>query len=256
MSVDALIEIWRGEEQRPFRGWDFSHLRGRMVETDHPWSYQARAATLLDAATAALDMDTGGGERLLALHPHWPGRIVATEAYPPNVRVAAARLAPGGASLVVAACGATEPMPFASGAFDLVLNRHGGFNPREVGRVLAVHGVFFTEQVHGLCVADLLAAFDVAPPANPGSAERYVPELKAAGLQVARVEDWSGPLIFTDVGAVVAYLKAIPWLVPGFSVATHAAHLLRLQERLERDGELRFTYRVYLIEAQKLRSTA
>ena len=46
-------------------------------------------------------------------------------------------------------------------------------------------------------------------------------------------------------------LKAVPWLVPGFSVATHSEHLLTLQRRLERGEGLDFTARKYLIEAHK-----
>jgi hypothetical protein len=50
---------------------------------------------------------------------------------------------------------------------------------------------------------------------------------------------------------VVYYLKAVPWLVQGFSVDTHTEHLLRLQGRLEREGELVFGARKMLIEARK-----
>ncbi|MCB0221780.1 MAG: SAM-dependent methyltransferase, partial [Chrysiogenetes bacterium] len=65
------------------------------------------------------------------------------------------------------------------------------------------------------------------------------------------VQDWQGSLRFLDVGALVYYLKAVPWLVPGFSVATQRDTLFALQDRLDADGELRFTARKYLIEARK-----
>jgi hypothetical protein len=58
-------------------------------------------------------------------------------------------------------------------------------------------------------------------------------------------------LSFTNVGAVVYYLKAVPWLVPGFSVETHVEPLLKLQDKLERGEELAFTARRYLIETCK-----
>jgi hypothetical protein len=60
-----------------------------------------------------------------------------------------------------------------------------------------------------------------------------------------------GKLAFTDVGAIVYYLKAIPWSVPGFSVDTHLDHLLQLQQRLEQGEALAFEARLYLIEAWK-----
>jgi len=69
-------------------------------------------------------------------------------------------------------------------------------------------------------------------------------------LEITNVENWSGELTFTDVGAIVYYLRAIPWLVPGFSVESHLNYLLKLQEQLERDRVLVFTSRKYLIEAR------
>jgi len=44
-------------------------------------------------------------------------------------------------------------------------------------------------------------------------------------------------------------LRAVPWLVPGFSVERDLARLLALQERLERGAGLDFTARLYFIEA-------
>ena len=75
--------------------------------------------------------------------------------------------------------------------------------------------------------------------------------LQAAGLTIVDTQDWSGKLAFTDVGAIVYYLKAVPWLVPGFSVETHLEALLNLQDRLEAGEKLAFSARKYLIEARK-----
>jgi hypothetical protein len=70
-------------------------------------------------------------------------------------------------------------------------------------------------------------------------------------LTIVTAEEWSGNFSFTDVGAIVYYLKAIPWLVPGFSVETHLDRLLALQGRLERGEGLVFEARKYLVEARK-----
>lgn len=142
-------------------------------------------------------------------------------------------------------------MPFASDEFDLVLNRHSGFNAGEVARILVPGGTFLTQQVHGLWAHDLLAAFDAKAPWPEATLGKYVPRLKAAGLTTLNAQEWSGQLSFTDVGAIVYCLKAIPWLVPGFSVATHSKHLLSLRRRLESDEWLAFVARKYLIEAHK-----
>lgn len=247
----TLIESWRREERAPFAGWDFSYLDGRMIEGQAPWSYTTRAGELLDGASSALDLDTGGGERLLMLRPHWPARVVATEAYPPNVAVARDALAPHRARVVRVSSEDETPFPFADGAFDVVLNRHASFDCAEIARMLVAGGVFLTQQVHGRWAEDLLACFNATPPYPDASVEQYVPRLLAAGMEVTDVREWTGTLAFTDVGAIVYYLKAAPWMVPHFGVDRHLSELLALQARLDAGEELSFIARKYLIEAHK-----
>jgi SAM-dependent methyltransferase len=196
-------------------------------------------------------MGTGGGERLLRLQEHWPGKVVATENYPPNFRLAAQRLSPFGVQVVDAILADDAPMPFANGEFDLILNRHSGLNAVEVARILAPGGTFLTQQIHGLWAADLLAVFGAKPQWPSSTPAKYLPQLKAAGLTIVDAREWQGRLSFTDVGAIVYYLKAVPWFVPGFSVETHLKNLLTLQRRLEKGQSLTFSARKYLIEAHK-----
>lgn len=250
MNREELLAHWAGEERQPFAGWDFAYLDGRMIEDETPWDYMERAAALMDGATSAVDLDTGGGERLLELRPHWPPRLVATEEYPPNLALARQRLEPLGVQVIPVHLTDDDPMPFADGAFDLILNRHAAFNPVEVARCLAPHGTFLTQQVHGLYAWDLIAAFDATPEWPDATPAKYVPRLQAAGLTITDVQEWQGHLRFTDVAALVYYLKAVPWTVPDFSVATHARYLFALQERVEAEGALRFVAWKYLIEAQ------
>jgi len=251
MNRDELIQTWKREEQEPFIGWDFSHLDGRMLEGQPPWSYSTRCGELMRQSKSVVDLGTGGGERLLKLREFWPEKVVVTEGYPPNFALATERLTPLGVRVVNVPVGDDDLMPFDDGEFDLVLNRHSAFNTAEVGRILAPGGTFITQQVHGMWVDDLLAAFDTKPQWPNATPEQYIPRLEKAGLSIVNVENWSGELAFTDVGAVVFYLKAVPWLVPGFTVDTHLNYLLKLQERLEQDEALSFSARKYLIEARK-----
>ena len=142
-------------------------------------------------------------------------------------------------------------MPFSDQEFDLVINRHAAFNSGEVARMLTTDGTFLTQQVHGLWAQDLFDAFDTVPQWPFCTPERYVPKLEKAGMRIVNVEEWRGTMAFLDVGALVYYLKANPWVVPDFSVDTHVDYLLALQQRLEREGRLTFEDRSYLIEAQK-----
>ena len=246
-----LQESWLKEESAPFAGWDFSYLQGRMIEESPPWSYPARAAELMRRAMCMLDMGTGGGERLLALREDWPALVAVTEDYPPNVALAQERLGPLGVRVEVAELGEASVLPFEDGEFDLVLNRHSGIPCAEVARVLEPGGVFFTQQVHGLWAESLIRAFGARPQWPHATASYFGARLEQQGLVLDRVEQWQGDLAFTDVGAVVYYLRAVPWLVPGFSVDTHLPQLLKLQRQLEHEGRLVFEARSYLIEAHK-----
>ena len=251
VNRDELVEMWLREERQPFSGWDFSYLDGRIKQEREPWSYLGRAAELMDRSSSVIDLDTGGGEKLLSLRDHWPARVVATEDYAPNFELATERLSPLGVEVVKVAVSDDDPMPFADGEFDLVLNRHASFNSREVARVLSPGGTFLTQQVHGMWLWDLQAAFDATPEFPDATPEKYVPLLREAGLTIANVEEWEGRMVFEDVGAIVYYLKAIPWEVPGFTVKSHLRYLLALQERLEAGEELGFFAARYLIEARK-----
>lgn len=249
--MNSFIESWQHDEAQPFIGWDFAYLDGRMHEEQPPWSYSTRARAMMRGATAVLDMATAGGERLLELRADWPPKVVVTEDYPPNVALARNQLEPLGVTVVDVELSERTPLPFADAEFDLILNRHGPFNAAEVARCLTPGGTFFTQQVHGLWAHDLLAAFGATPQWPDASPERYLPWLQAAGLTIVAAEDWSGELAFSDVGAIVYYLKAVPWLVPGFAVKTHLPALEKLQARLEETDRLRFAAKKYMIEARK-----
>ena len=246
-----LIELWQAEEEQPFIGWDFSYLDGRMLLDQPPWSYSTRARELMRESTSCLDIATGGGERLLSMRDSWPETVAVTEGYPPNLDLARSRLEPLGARVVDLENDEYTPMPFEDGEFALVLNRHAAIFVDEIARILEPGGRLLTRQVHGLWAQDLLAAFGATPQWPDASPEKYVPWLQSAGFNVLDVKDWSGRLAFTDVGAIVYYLKAVPWLVPGFSVASHTDQLMVLQSTLESQGELTYAARNYLIEAQK-----
>jgi len=249
MTQTDLVATWLSEESYPFSGWDFSHLNGRMTEPDLPWSYIDLAAQLMRSYDSVVDLGTGGGERLLELGGSWPDRVFATEDYEPNYQIAKAVLEPLGVTVVRLELSRTLPMPFSDPSFGLVLNRHSGFNCAEVARILTPGGAFLTQQVHGLTLADLQGEFGATPQWPDATPEYYVPRLTAFGLTIDTVQQFRANCIFHDVGAIVYFLKAIPWLVSGFSVHDHLPTLLSLHQRLLRTGRLEFEQRYYLIRA-------
>ena len=250
---DSLFASWLQEEATPFTGWDFSHLSGRWHEEHPPWSYEDLARESLHGARSAVDLGTGGGERLSRLADAFPARMFATEAYEANVPLARERLGPLGVTVLPYRSEdlVGGPLPFDDASLDLVLDRHESYDAREVARVLAPGGRFLTQQVDGESLADLLGLFRAMPAVPEVKLDRFVADATGAGLSIERAEQWWGNSTFSDVGAIVYYLKAIPWSVPGFSVATHAPVLRELQRRLERDEPLQFRAGRFLIVARK-----
>lgn len=247
------VEDWMREQRAHFSGWDFSRLKGRMIDDTEPWSYESLACSAMGHSKSLLDLGTGGGEVLSSMHDSWPKKVVATEDYAPNVVLASNTLEPLGARVVQAAASRNSRLPFADGEFDLVICRHTSFNSSEVARVLAPGGVFLTQQVNGRWAEDLMDVFHTAPQWPENTLENTVSWLGEAGLKVVRRENFDGKFKFTDIGAIVYYLRSVPWIVPGFSVETHISGLSLLLERFEKSGgkPLQFRGGKFFVEARK-----
>ena len=251
-----LIKAWQAEECPQPPGWDFSNLEPRMTESTEPWELSGEYRAALRRATRVLDMGTGGGEYLLSFADLLPADTVATEAWSPNVAAAQHSLAPYGIDVVE--YGAPDDdvdalsMPFEDGRFDLVLNRHESYSPREVARVLEPEGMFLTQQVGGdECgeLAEWLGAHNELPQVNLTA---FRDQLQEAGFQVLDGAEHIGAYTFDDVGALVAYLQLVPWETPDdFTVAGYADRLLTLHESTG-GGPLVLTRKRFWIKAQRI----
>lgn len=248
MKITERHAQWIREAAELFEGWDFSYLDGRFVEGEPPWSYLDLAGAAISGSSDILDIATGGGEVLAGLAP-FPGRATAVEGYVPNLPIARRRLEPLGVRVFEG--NTRSGMPFRDASFDLVLNRHGGFRAKEMHRILKPGGVFLTQQVGGDNLADLTAVFGAALPYPDNILDRVRDEFVALGCEIRRAEAWRGDVTFADVGAVIYFLKAVPWVVEGFAVERHLDELEALQARLDDGQPLQFTYTRFLIEAVK-----
>lgn len=250
--LEGLRESWKSEEQQPFQGWDFSYLSGRWNQEEPPWAYEDRMRELARTSSSSLDLGTGGGERLLKLREVFPPFVCATEGYPPNLRLARERLEPLGVKVVEAEDGLYKELPFENEAFDLITSRHTAYNIAEVKRVLKPDGTFLTQQVDGNSLSDLMEVFGVQPQWPYMTLQFALEGARSVDLDLIKGEEWTGKLIFNDVGALVYYLKAVSWTVPGFSMETHLETLVMLQQRMDREGELAFQEKRFMLEAQKV----
>ena len=63
MTQTEKHALWAQEEQSAeMHGWDFSHIRGRVVEAPLPWDYKQKVLDFLKPQSVILDMGPGGGE--------------------------------------------------------------------------------------------------------------------------------------------------------------------------------------------------
>lgn len=251
MDKEKLLSQWLAEQQIAYiKGWDFGHIENRYEEHPLPWSYAAVIKQHLADDMKLLDMDTGGGEFLLSLgHPY--SNTSATEGFAPNVKLCSETLLPLGIDFKC--CDDVANLPFEDESFDIVVNRHGSFEPAEINRVLKKGGLFVTQQVgddNDLQLVELLM------PGTPKSFENLnleyqCKEFEKAGFEILQGEECFVPIRFFDIGALVWFARIIQWEFPGFSVEKCADKLFAAQKLLEQNGSVDGTVHRYLIVAQK-----
>ncbi len=256
--MPSFADLLEEAQRRPMLGWDLSY-DGRITYTP-PWDFEALVDECIGHSPDLLDMGTGGGE-WLSRRPFPKGRTVATEAWAPNVVVALGRLAPLGAS-VVAVVGAPDnadqtgamqlpALPFADGAFHLVINRHESFVASEVARILTKDGRFATQQVG----SDLGAPYRRMLGKRSGSVASSwnlavaLGQVRSSGLQITGCGEGAAQLSFADVGALAWYLIHVPWVMPEFSVDAHRERL----RSLDASGPLSAPQPLFWLTASKPR---
>lgn len=250
INPERFQRLVEDAQNTAFSGWEFNWLEGRMIQQDPPWDYRALVTNLLAKTNSLLDLGTGGGEILASLAP-LPPDTHATESYPPNQSLARERLSP--LNVEVYPTTTDSLLPFSDNRFDLVINRHESYNPPEVWRVLKSGGLFITQQVGGIDNLELNQALEDDPTislSNWGLAAALT-GLYETDFHIERAEKAALTSKFTDIGAVVYYLKAIPWQVEGFKIETHYSQLVRLHNIIERQDEFIATAHRFLIIARK-----
>lgn len=247
-GFDELIAL--GSEA-DVTGWDFDWLEGRASEERPAWGYARLLAGRLAAASASLDLDTGGGE-VLAEAESFPPIAVATESWPPNAAKATALLHPRGVAVV--RTGQDDPLPFADAAFDLVTSRHPVVpHWTEVARVLRDGGTYFAQHVGPASGFELIEFFlGPLPEQRRGRhPDDEVAAAEAAGLEIIDLRRATLRIEIRDVAAVVYLLRKLVWWVPDFTVERYRDRLRDLHELIVRDGAFVAHSTRHLIEARR-----
>ncbi len=257
---DRLFDAYLSEaENTQFLGWDFGYFTNsrRMVESPLKWNFYNIVLPYLMNADRLLDMGTGGGE-VLSGFAHLPRYTYATEGYPPNIAVAKARLEPLGVK-VVEVDGHKYPnneyLPWEDSFFDIIINRHESFHPPELFRVLKPRALFVSQQV-GVGMSRLKKALtNQSAEKSDWGLSKVVGQLDSAGFTIVeRYEDvqW---IRYYDIGAIAYHLKAIPWIIEGFTIKGYRERLSKIHNQIQKIGFFEDGYSIFLVIAQKPTNT-
>ena len=252
-SFEELIQealSWR------FSGWDFSYLKGRLVEDAPPWNYSSIVRSHFAGVRTMIDLGTGGGELLSRLVP-LPPVTCATEGYAPNVPLARERLSPLGVEVIQTYCDDNHVpaqrgrLPFRDCAVDMVIDRHESFVASEVFRVLKHGGVFITQQT-GSGLKSELNVFLHAKVTDTGwTLARAIEQLLEAGFSIQEDGEAEPAAIFKDIGAVVCYLRIAEWQIDDFDVKKYEERLRELDSHIRKNGTFVTRNQLFYLKAIK-----
>ena len=234
----------------PVEGWDFSWFDGRATEERPPWGYARLMEERMATATAALDIETGGGEVLAGIGhaappPGGHGVVAAQRRRGPGRPAPAGRPRRGGRRPALAALRARvvrSRREQAPGRDPVGRDRPGPAARRHLSVPADRPGTN----------RELTEFFLGPTPVNDSRRpERATVAARAAGLEVMRLESCALRVEFFDVAAVVHFLRKVLWTVPGFTPEAYDPQLRRLHALIERDGSFVSTAQRFLIEARQ-----
>jgi len=250
--MDNLYEYLNKEYNANFSGWDFSYINGRREEDNLPWDYKNIVENNFLGKETLLDMGTGGGEFLCSLS-NLPKNVFATEAFEPNIPIAEKRLKEKNMTLKAIKFENKEKIPFSDDFFDIIINRQDSYDINELKRALKKNGIFITQQVGGLNGIDINMAFETKTmDFVQWCLIQNIENFKNAGMEILDYNEYIGKMKFNDVGALVYYLRCIPWQVENFSIDKYYNKLEIINEIIEKNGHINFLLHRFYIMVKKI----
>jgi hypothetical protein len=127
------------------------------------------------------------------------------------------------------------------------------FSGWDFSRILQPGGAFMTQQVGGEHDQELnrLLGAPRATYSPRWNLAFAVEQLQEAGFQIVDQREEYPETEYFDIGAIVYYLEAVPWQVPGFTVDAYRTRLAALHERITAQGSLSVPGHFFYLEAVK-----
>ncbi|MFO7815416.1 MAG: methyltransferase domain-containing protein [Halanaerobiales bacterium] len=253
MEENNLFDFFIEQTLNSFKGWDFSHITetGRIDDSPLEWSYSSRILEIIYQRNIKymLDMGTGGGE-FLAKFKKLPPNTYATEGYEPNLPLAKERLNPRGIEVKEVK---NDVLKFEDNFFELITNRHESYSVKEVYRVLDKKGIFITQQVGSKNCLEINEKLGAVVDMGLGewNLKKAITELKATDFNILTKSEEFPILRFYDIGALIYYLKAVPWQVTDFGVDKYYLKLREIHEHIEENNYFEVKEHRFFIIAEK-----
>lgn len=236
--INNLKEFWKSEERKAhITGWDFSYIRNRFESEENslPWDISDVIHRYKHDTDFLLDIDTGGGEFLLSLgHPYY--LTSATEGFQPNVVLCRKKF--GILGIEFHEMTDYSSMPFSDERFDIIINRHGNYNAKEISRILKPNGIFITQQVGEDNDRELIQRLipDSVRQFKGHNLSNCIKDFENTGFSILESNEAYCPIRFYDTGALVWFAKIIEWEFTGFSVDKCFKQLIETENEIKKNG--------------------
>lgn len=253
MEENNLFDFFIEQTLNSFKGWDFSNITdtGRMDDSPLDWSYSSKILEIIHQREIKnmLDMGTGGGE-FLAKFKKLPQNTYATEGYEPNLPLAKERLNPLGIEVKEVK---NDVLKFEDNFFELITNRHESYSVKEVDRVINNKGIFITQQVGSKNCLELNEKLGAKVDMGLGewNLKKAITELKAADFKILTQNEQYPILRFYDIGALIYYLRAVPWQIDDFEVDKYYSKLKEIHDYIKENNYFEVKEHRFFIIAEK-----
>ncbi|MBH5319048.1 class I SAM-dependent methyltransferase [Paenibacillus sp. GSMTC-2017] len=196
-------------------GWDFSKLK--CVTDGVAWDFYDEVVKRCKKSDLLLDIGTGGGEAVLSISDS-ALLLLGVDNSKGMIDTALNNLNHSDKANVRFLHMDAEHLDFPNTFFNIVSCRHSGFNSKEVAKVLANDGVFFTQQVAEDDKINLKEAFGrgQALGIEAGTLQgQYIAELNEAGFSQIQSFEYNSTDYYETAEDLIFLLKHTP-IIPNF----------------------------------------